>query len=364
MLLPLLLLQPASALAWDLHVSFMPEALKGLAPAALAKLQRPAPAPCPAQDAATYARLAGELELQPLEKVPPTVQGPCGPGASVTPYEVLLGNPADEPDQGMDQNLPASADPSNDRKFMGGATGPNSRGFRHMYFGGWKPLKPVATFQVPSRALGQAPGRVAKLAAKARELFGKGDVVWGARVAGWAAHYLQDLSQPFHSAQIPNLRMVPWYTLWRWPPAEGFNDLVVETTRTISNYHYAFEGYISVRQRQGEKSTMADCFAKADEHAGLSYDPATQPPEELAHEVARRSVGLAPEVGAACMAFFGGHLKLRDFDLPHGKGSLDYADMTIRPDLMDARQRLEKVACASIANGVLATRRILEWAAR
>lgn len=364
-----------SAHAWDRHATLMPYIMKGLPAEVISKLQRSGTAPCPSDDQNRYDKLAEKLNLKRGLKISPThpsSAGTCGPlGAMSAPRpliaakEVIAGNPVDDPDNGMDRDLPESADPKGERKFMGGTTGPTSQGFRHMYFGGWKWTKPIATFQVPTQTIGQAPERAAQVANQGAELNRAGNLIWGARTLAWAMHYLQDLSQPFHSTQIPDLSMVPWFVLLSWPPSKAFGSLVTETTRTIGNFHYAYEGYTLHRMTEGTTNPFIDCLDRPRDYSNLPIDrSATADPATLAKATAQASVAIAAEMGEAVVGFFGAHLKSREFDLPNEKGRIDYADMAVRPDKTRERHRLHEVTCRALSNGIIASQKLLEWAYR
>lgn len=362
-LIPLALgLQAAPAHAWHRHEVLMPWVVSGLSAELRDQMTAKTQPPCGSADQKTFEELKSELVLQKASTVGATATEACARGQKISLNDVLLMGFVDDPDEGMDQNLPDSADPKNERKYMGGAQGQTSQGFRHMFFGGWKPRQPVATFQVPFQSMGQAPERAQLIATKGRELLQSGQSVWGMRLIAWAMHYLQDLAQPFHTAQIPNLRMVPWSALFQWPPSQGFSSLVAETTRTISNYHWAYEGYVYEQMQLGEKSPFADCLLQAERHSTLQFDPKVETPRDLALKVSRNSVRLGPNLGSALMGFFGTELKKPEYNLPANKGSVDAAALAARPDLEDARKRLEQVTCSALANGAVASRKLIEWA--
>jgi hypothetical protein len=341
------------------------------------------PAPCPSDDQRIYDQLAAELQLNPKAAVAPTLPEACGAQARITGREILSSFVVDEPDNGMDQDLPGApeaVDPQRAARWMGGLTGKTSTGFRHMYFGGWQLWHPLATFQIPPRAIGYAPERAALMAAKARELIHKGGMegAWGFRVLGWAIHYLQDLAQPFHAVQIPDLEMVPWYTIMRWPPSEGFGDLVRETTRTIANYHWAFEHYtlfrITTPTGQGagrdDRSPYLDCIENPEGgeavRAVLADDPRRDQlgsdPRFLAERTARASVQIAPQVGDAVIRFFGIGLKARVVDIPAGLGEPNYIDLAVQPDLYEERDNLTRITCRALGDATMATRLVIDWA--
>jgi hypothetical protein len=385
-----LVLQSGSAHAWEKHQSLMPALMQGMTqnPKLAAALSRTMQAPCPEEDQAIYAKLAAELQLNPKAKVLPTSAEACAHKNPITAREILSSFVVDEPDFGMDEDIPGppeSYDPQGDQKWMGGTQGPTSKGFRHMYFGGEQVWHPIATFQVPARAMGLAPARAGLLARKARELIqsantssgstagnGVGDpagnaarLAWGYRVLGWAIHYVQDLSQPFHAVQIPSLRMVPWYAALQWPPGPAFEELVHETTRTISNYHWAYEDYVHLRVTE-ERSPFTECLANPDQHSLLTEDArrdeALRDPMLLALRTAHASVQIAPHIGRANVRFFGATLKQRGVDLPRNQGTPDYAEMALRPDLVDQREELRRVTCIALANAAWSTRALIEWA--
>lgn len=322
--------------------------------------------PCPTatSDPPILNQLIADLKLNPRTQLPPWVEGGCDPAATLSPREVLAGTATDEPDMGMDQNLDESADPLNERKFMGGLEGVTSQGFRHMYFGGWKLTFPIRTFQIPTHPIGQAAERTQAIAVKARELLQNGQPLWGYRLLGWAMHFVQDLAQPFHSVQIPHLGMVPWATLWSWPPEKAFGELVKQTTRTISNYHFAYEGYVLHQIKLGEESPFAECVSNAREHSKLQFDPSHQSPRELALQVSKGSIRIAPEMGRGVIGLFGNRLKKPQYDLPKNQGTVRYADLAIDPTLDKERKRLHRVTCEALANGAMASRYLLDWALR
>jgi hypothetical protein len=371
------------AQAWEKHQSLMTSILSGFPEGG--PLDKLHPAPCPADDQRIYEQLSTELQLNPKPRVPlvPTAPEACGSLHLVSGREILAGDFVDEPDHGMDQDLPGPVenfDPQDAARWMGGTQGKTSTGFRHMYFGGWQLWHPINTFQVPARAIGYAPERAALMARKARELIEKGGIeaTWGFRVLAWSMHYLQDMSQPFHSVQIPDLSMVPWYALLKWPPSDGFAELVHETTRTIANYHWAFERYtlyrLTVPAGQGagkdSRSAYIDCLESpegpSDFHAVLKDDPRreelAQDPDLLALRTARASVQIGYEFGSAVIRFFGVGLKDRSVDIPEGKGEPDYLELSLQPNTYPQREDLTHVTCKALGDASVASRSVIRWA--
>ncbi|MGK5086958.1 hypothetical protein WDW86_05325 [Bdellovibrionota bacterium FG-2] len=345
--------------SWEKHESFMPWVIADAPPNLATALGTPLGVlPTALPNKAFYQNLAKTLVLNPgvvLAEPTPT---------PARPSELLLGSVIDEPDKGMDENLETSADPENMRQFMGGAQGVTSKGFRHMYFGGLKLGQPFATFQIPTHAMGLAPRRIALLAQESKNLFKSGNIYWGTRVLGWAMHLLQDLAQPFHAVQIPNLMMVPWEELFNWPPSKMFSSLVSETTRTISNYHWAYEDFILLLISQKDLR-LSECLKEADKKKTVrevSKNLDKDFPGQLAFAVAAASAELSSDLGKAEMELFGKSLKQKGVDLPKNQGTPNYADLSIRPDLLDARQALLSVSCKALSNAIWASRGLIDWA--
>ncbi len=262
---------------------------------------------------------------------------------------------AEDPDHGMDADLPDSADPSDDRKYMGGTKGLSSQGFRHMYWSGWDWHKPITTLQFPTRPLGQAPDRIDFLANEARDRIRKGDLNWGARILGWTLHYLQDLTQPFHAVQVPTLEMIPWRALFAWPPNDAFANFSRESSRVITNYHWAYEGYVRHALLAGNASPFRECFEKS----GGSL--LVNSPRDLALEIASRSVARATETGKALVAFVGTHLKEPAVSVPLNPAQVDVEDLLTNPARAALRDRLNAVTCESLRLSTDASIWITRW---
>lgn len=331
-------------------------------------LRQPISTPCQDEDQSTFQMLAQTLLLNPDARIPPTTEGSsCGPEVSVLVNRILTGTSVDDPDLKIDQDLPTWEnpiyDPNHDQPWMGGSHGPTSQGFRHMYFGGWQLSHPIRTFQIPPRAVGQAPARTQILSLEAKRLLREGHKAWGYRVAAWAMHYIQDLTQPFHAVQILNFDMVPWLELFAWPPRQGFKNLVDETTRIVGNYHLAYEGYVHSQLELGEKSPFKECLSNPEKFSTLTLNPLTQTPEGMAHSVADASIEISTRLGDLLFPFFSSALTQRGFDLAHHdkEGSVSYADLATRPDLINARKELHDTTCVCLANASIASRKLLEW---
>ena len=343
-----LLFSAMPAHAWDHHETLMPWVLASLPPGIRAELNRPLKAPCLADDLKMYERLQKSLDLNPslsfeqmhLKSTAENCKRP------VTAADILSRGFVDDPDQGMDRDLPDSADLAGDRKWMGGKTGPTSQGFRHMYFGGWSLRRPIETFQIPMRASGQAPQRAQVMENMARELFKSGDTAWAWRVVCWELHFLQDLGQPFHAVQVPSWRMLPWS-----------KDFIHETTRIIGNYHWAYEGITLEELRLGEGSPLSACLHDVHKQATVRL-PFSGSARDEALAIARASVALGSDIGEAVMSAFGESLKAPGVDLPRHQQVPDYKSMIANPTA--GNLELNRQSCHALSNAVLVSQRIID----
>jgi hypothetical protein len=341
-----------SANAWYDHTALMDGVQKRLE----REYPQPGPTntwngPLPANSASApnrYYELAGLLLLQ-------SHAAANLPSNSARTIHEFLRLGAEDPDHGMDADLPDSADPSDDRKFMGGTKGPGSQGFRHEYWAGWTWHHPLATLQYPARTLGQAPDRIELLANEARDRYRKGNIRDAVRILGWTIHYLQDLTEPFHTAELPTTRMIPWSALLVWPPTDAFDSFLANTSRVVTNYHWAYEGYVRHALLAGDANPFRECFEKS----GGSILVAS--PRELALEVARQSTERAHKTGRALIALVGTHLKDPGVSMPADPGQIDNEDLLKNPDHASARERLNAVTCDSLRLATDATIWITRW---
>jgi hypothetical protein len=156
--------------------------------------------------------------------------------------------------------------------------------------------------------------------------------------------------------------MVPWFELLTWPPKTGFENLVKETTRTITNFHLAYEGYTLNRMQLGEDSPYKDCLSQPQNYVTLPFHPKRQTPFQLAQVVIQASIQLAPEIGNSEYEFFGSQLKQQGVSMTAHPQMIDYQDYSIRPDLNEPRRSLTEGTCKALANASLASRLLIEWA--
>lgn len=333
----------------------MPWIVAGLPLELQKKLEGNYKTPCPDVDKKKYEELVIDLQLNPEGLLIPHENDSCEGLLPVQPINILKGISVDEPTKGMDQNLEPSADPRNDRQWMGGRT---SHDFRHQYFAGWKLTQPLQTVQLPLRSIGEAHRRVETLARKAKSFVEAKDLVWGSKVLAWAVHYLQELSQPTHVTQIPYFRMALWHHLFTWPPSEGLSLFQKESRRTLKNYELAYEKYVFRHLQRGRESIFVDCLSDA----GRDTPKALDDPLRLALETAKRSRKLSSALGQAIYDYFGPALKKKYFDLEIQKGLIDYAGLENSRLLQPVREKMDQLTCKALELTADQTRKLIQWA--
>jgi hypothetical protein len=197
------------------------------------------------------------------------------------------------------------------------------------------------------------------MARQAQERLNADDLAWGFRLLGWALHYIQDLTQPFHVVQLPRLSLVPWGILLSWKPKEAFQKLIHETTRTIGNYHFAFERYQRHIFEQHPEVVEA-CLKTPSRYTPLAL-AAEDTPEAYALKVADRSRTISIDLGGAFQDFFGEELMEPEYDLAWNKGDLDYALLFQSPEKQAARERVHDFFCESIQTFSVASGQLTQW---
>lgn len=358
------LLVSAHAHAWDDHPMLMPWVLRNLPASLRDAVNQPVKVLCPKEELAWLAQVAKNFELNEDLKLKPLFPAEaCTQPATIR--DILLSQAVQEPDWGMDRDLPENRDPTQERKWMGGISGPNSQGFRHMFFGGLDPEYPLRTFQLPIKKLGQAPTRAWLFAEAAREYFKKGENYAGARLLAWSLHYIQDLGQPYHTVQVPHLKMVEWRDAAHVLPriATAFSTLIDQTSRTIGNYHYAYEKWVSFNLRSVEASDLKKCLDDLEFSASADQEVITAiNPDLIALEVAQKSRLMAWELAEENMKYFGNNLRDEKVNLPLGYGAPDYPGLQKNSSKGLYRKKMETISCDALERSLRASRRIIEWA--
>ena len=307
MLILFLLMVLPEAGAWDLHRYLMERMLGSPAASGKAYLNLKIRIPCQDEEKKELETIARSLRVNG-GKVPSISATKCGKkGRQVqesTVRELLVTDWVDEPDFGMDQDLPDEFDPNGDRAWMGGVRGPTSQGFRHMVFPGFEWTSPLRTLQIPFRPVGQVLKRIEFLREASRRYLAEKNLFWGLRSLLWEIHLIQDLHQPFHVTQVPDLRMLPWSSLFK-----GF---VGRSTVTIANFHYAYEALALEWLKENGDSALTSCLGGAETRL-------FQRSSELILEPRAK----APALGALLLDLLGDYPKSEGVNLPEGIGQID-----------------------------------------
>jgi len=213
----------------------------------------------------------------------PFVEGPVG---STTNALTVLSTYADEPAWGPDQELKLSWQ----QTFMGGTTGVTSRGYIHCYY-------PAGSFNIPTPGIpmGMTPKRIEQIIALVHAAADRGDTYWALRFTAWCLHYIQDLTQPYHTTQTSPL----FYWKQEFPA-----EFVKGTTKVTANYHFAYERFARWRVDGELNGTLPPLFVTAltEPCADLTVDRGLAC---FAKSTAKASHGLAKRAFRDSYDFFG-----------------------------------------------------------
>ncbi len=288
--------------------------------------------------------------------------------------EILQLGVIDDPDGGMDSHLPSSGpdhpvgnrfDPLGEREILGGAQGMSSQSFRHLFYRGWSWRAPLQSLQYPARPLGQAKTRYQRLFQQSQQLLSEGDFFWASVTLGWSLHYLQDLTQPFHTAQLPSLALIPWP---QWQASPFFQTLLDDTTRVTTNYHWAYEDYVRYRLEHllpsatatphpsaGDLLPLEQCLVHPEDFTPLRFQPTPAGLDAVLDRVLEQSQNLAPPLGRALLAFFGPQMKAVGVDFTKNTQMIGFAALALDPSKQQARRDVEQLTCQALANAAIAS---------
>ncbi|MBV8501918.1 MAG: hypothetical protein JO006_09385 [Paucibacter sp.] len=166
-------------------------------------------------------------------------------GEAVSAYEVIA-TASSEPDYGLDLGLWAD---SGTAQGMATRFGPLPFGNPRFEYSGQAPFH--MGFFHESRVIYAAAGylkrsyveaRIHLYLSLARDALAHGRAYWGWRFTGWAMHYVQDLTQPYHARVLPGIgtgRLI-WIDLQDLLGRHGpKNDAI----NRVTNRHTVIEGY-------------------------------------------------------------------------------------------------------------------------
>lgn len=156
-----------------------------------------------------------------------------------TPLEILTLYSA-RADDGRDLNL--SYD-KGEQLWFGSGTKTGSQAFRHMEKPPFHPLHPLNTLGFPLGSIGQASQRAQIYFDLAVDAYHVDEPYWAWNFLGVGLHYIQDLGQPYHTAQLlAPLAFNGFKAYFQWGRKNNVGWIPI-VTRVVSNAHHYFEGY-------------------------------------------------------------------------------------------------------------------------
>lgn len=186
-----------------------------------------------------------ELSLHKEEAHAPRKHVALREGEFVSVLDVLA-TASDEPDLGMDSGLWSDSGTDHGRVY---GLGPQPASTRYSAHGDEAPFH-IGFFHEPASTYATANGlrrhypeyRMHLWQSLARHALVNGHSYWGWRFAGWAMHYAQDMTQPYHASFLPNRQTVGvmWLNLLSMVGAAGPRQQVAQT---IAARHQWLEQY-------------------------------------------------------------------------------------------------------------------------
>ncbi|WAC45010.1 phospholipase [Pseudomonas sp. SL4(2022)] len=174
------------------------------------------------------------------------------PGEDVSAIQVLS-SAADEPDYGHDINLFSDnpgevgaqynfgVQPFGDARFEYSSQAPFHIGYYH---------EPELVFQAAPYLRRTLPHwRIYQYTGLARLALEHGHEYWGYRFLGWALHYMQDLTQPYHAKTVPGFN-TPELMLIALKGAAGYPEDRLAAIARVADRHTAIEEYQLERMQQ------------------------------------------------------------------------------------------------------------------
>ncbi|MDO9619862.1 MAG: phospholipase [Pseudomonas sp.] len=174
------------------------------------------------------------------------------PGEAVSAVQVLS-SAADEPDYGHDINLFSDnpgevggqynfgVQPFGDARFEYSSQAPFHIGYYH---------EPALVLQAAPYLRRTLPHwRIYQYTGLARLALESGHDYWGYRFLGWALHYMQDLTQPYHAKTVPGFATAE-LMLIALKGAAGYPDDRLAAIARVADRHTAIEEYQLERMQQ------------------------------------------------------------------------------------------------------------------
>ncbi|MFI4962797.1 MAG: hypothetical protein ACHP6H_02955, partial [Legionellales bacterium] len=161
--------------------------------------------------------------------------------------------------------------------------------------------EPSIVYKLSSLARCYPEYRLNLYAALSKYAFKTGHIYWGYRFLGWSLHYLQDLTQPYHSTIAPGISTstLVFYAALDFigiqTPQSNLIQLVVDRHFSLENYaFYMFEGLV----KTNKTSDMLEAIQDTSQDALYPKYDAHYPRDV----VAKQSFDKANAINAAIMA--------------------------------------------------------------
>ena len=187
----------------------------------------------------------GEVSLHKGESTPSRKHVALREGESVSVLDVLA-TASDEPDEGLDTGLWSDSGTEHGRVY---GFGPQPFSTRYGTHGDDAPFHMGFFHESPS-TYATANGlrraypeyRMHLWQSLARHALVNGHTYWGWRFAGWAMHYAQDLTQPYHASFMPDrgALSVMWVNMLDFAGASATRQ---QATQLIAQRHQVVEWY-------------------------------------------------------------------------------------------------------------------------
>jgi hypothetical protein len=251
------------------------------------------------------------------------IRTPLALGANQSAAEILV-QYVDEPDGPLDDGLDQAlylerVRPSMSYFYEPG--NPHTHAFRHCYV----PASWVPPILGPK---GVAPYRAALYAKLSEGAFQTGHPYWGYRFLAWSIHYVQDMTQPWHTV------FVPGFSFLRFSKARMRHE--------IASLHYLTEAFVDTWLLEQVKTLESEPLRPSRALASSPSDSTgkPKPPQsewavaelaehlaDQAHEKAGEIAALAREFFAPIVAVLGPDLKPTIRGLQWGKLTFDIAKL-------------------------------------
>lgn len=163
---------------------------------------------------------------------------------ALVPARAVFTTFVDEPDWGFDHELWGHVDYGYGEQPYGKPTGESSKAPFHMQFD----HENFLTVAFSDAEEGLVADRIDLFLRLSRAAFGEDQDYWGLRFAAWAAHYAQDLTQPYHSRAIPGVGF-GWYLGYVASPAK--DRIISRMTQLEANRHFVYEDFVATAMQAG-----------------------------------------------------------------------------------------------------------------